>query len=175
MTFTEKEKKLKAGTNVSTVLQAVYSDGTHSDLSSPAVYVSADSALVEIDALGRVTGHTPGDTYVEAVYEGFTTRLNVTVLLEDTDEFDPVDGYLKLDSYEYSLSEGSKLDLKVLLLDYSTQQEIDITRQTTFTSDHSDIAEVDEAGNLIGHKPGITQIYAQYKGSVTSANVLVVR
>ena len=101
--------------------------------------------------------------------------MNVTVLPEDTDEFDPVDGYLKLDSYEYSLSEGSKLDLKVILLDYSTQQEIDITRQTTFTSDHPDIAEVDEAGNLIGHKPGITQIYAQYKGSVTSANVLVVR
>lgn len=172
ISFTEKDKKLKTGTNVSTVLQAVYSDGTKSDLSSAAGYVSADSAIVEIDALGRITGHEPGNTYVEATYEGFTARLNVTVFPEDPDEFD---GYIQLDSYEYSLAEGTMLDLKVILRNYIDQNEIDITRQTTFISDHPDIAEVDEEGNLIGHKPGTTQIYAQYKGSVTSANVLVVR
>lgn len=175
ISFTEKDKKLKAGTNVSTVLQAVYSDGTKSDLSSTANYVSADSAIVEIDALGRITGHEPGSTYVEATYEGFAARLNVTVFPEDTDEFDPVSGYIKLDSYEYSLAEGTMLDLKVILRNYINQNEIDITRQTTFTSDHPDIAEVDEEGNLIGHKRGITKIYAQYKGSIISANVLVVR
>ncbi|MEC0309992.1 hypothetical protein P4H67_24885 [Paenibacillus lautus] len=175
ISFTEKDKQLKAGTNVSTVLQAVYSDGTKSDLSSTADYVSADSAIVEIDALGRITGHEPGSTYVEATYEGFAARLNATVFPEDTDEFDPVSGYIKLDSYEYSLAEGTMLDLRVILRNYINQNEIDITRQTTFTSDHPDIAEVDEEGNLIGHKRGITKIYAQYKGSIISANVLVVR
>lgn len=139
ISFTEKDKKLKAGTNVSTVLQAVYSDGTKSDLSSAADYVSVDSAIVEIDALGRITGREPGNTYVEATYEGFTARLNVTVFPEDQDEFD---GYIQLDSYEYSLAEGTILDLKVILRNYIDQNEIDITGQTTFISDHPDIAEV---------------------------------
>lgn len=175
ISFTEKEKKLKAGTSVFTVLQAVYSDGTKSDLSSAADYVSADSAIVEIDTLGRITGHEPGNSYVEAAYEGFTARLSITVFPEDSDEFEPVSGYIKLDSDEYSLAEGTMLDLKVILRNYINQNEIDITRQTTFISDHPDIAEVDKEGNLIGHKPGKTRIYAQYKGSITSANVLVVR
>ncbi|MCJ8011964.1 hypothetical protein MUG84_09440 [Paenibacillus sp. KQZ6P-2] len=175
ITFTDKEKKLKTGTSVSTVLQAVYSDGTKSDLSSAAVYVSGDSSILDVDALGRITGHEPGKSYVEAAYEGFTARLNVAVLPEDTDELNPVFGYIKLDSDEYSLAEGSMLDLKVTFYDYSIQKEVDITKQVTFSSDLPDIVEVDEEGNLIGHKPGITKIYAKYKGSSTSASVLVVR
>lgn len=61
--------------------------------------------------------------------------------LTDPDEFD---GCIQLDSYEYSLAEGTMLDLKVILRNYIDQNEIDITRQTTFISDHPDIAEVDE-------------------------------
>ncbi|MBX4146354.1 hypothetical protein [Paenibacillus lautus] len=125
-----------------------------------------------IYSVGSAAVTPDGGSYIEATYEGFTARLNVTVFPEDPDEFD---GYIQLDSYEYSLAEGPMLDLKVILRNYIDQNEIDITRQTTFISDHPDIAEVDEEGNLIGHKPGTTQIYAQYKGSITSANVLVVR
>ncbi|WP_194544436.1 hypothetical protein [Paenibacillus sp. JZ16] len=61
--------------------------------------------------------------------------------LTDPDEFE---GYIQLDSYEYSLAEGTMLDLKVILRNYIDQNEIDITRQTTFISDDPDIAEVDE-------------------------------
>ncbi|GIP26587.1 hypothetical protein J23TS9_17170 [Paenibacillus sp. J23TS9] len=175
ISFTDKEKRLKAGTSAATVLQAVYSDGSKEDLSSAGVYVSGDSAVATIDALGRISGNEPGETYVEATFEGFTSRLNITVLPKDTDEFDPVSGYIKLDSGEYSILEGSMLDLKVTLYDYKTNTESDITKLTTFTSNHPDIAEVDEEGNLIGHKLGVTRIYAQYKGSRISADVQVVR
>lgn len=174
ISFTDKEKKLKAGASVTTVLQAVYSDGVKDDLSSAAVYIAGDSAIADVDALGRITGHMPGQTYVEATYEGFTARINVTVFPEDTDEFDPVFGSIKLDSGEYSVMEGSSLDLKVTFYDYNTNTETDITKQTTFISDNPDIAEVDEEGNLIGHKPGETIIYAKYKGSLTYASVMVV-
>ncbi|KAF9123014.1 hypothetical protein BGX30_001663 [Mortierella sp. GBA39] len=175
ITFLDKEKKLKTGSSVSTVLQAVYDDGTRSDLSNAAVYVSGDAAIAEVDGLGRITGREPGDTYVEAAYEGYTARLNVTVLPEDTGEYDPLNGYLELDSSQYSLSEGSTLDIKVFLYDYSTQTRSDITKQVQFSSSHSDVAEVDGEGNLIGHKPGLTQISAQYKGGRTMASVQVVR
>ncbi|OZB90460.1 PQQ-binding-like beta-propeller repeat protein [Paenibacillus sp. XY044] len=173
--YTEKEKKLKTGSSVSTVLQAVYDDGTKSDLSNAAVYVSGDGTIADVDALGRITGREPGNTYVEASYEGYTARLNVTVLPEDTNEYDPLNGYLTLDSNEYSLSEGSAVDIKVFLYDYNTQMQSDITKQVQFSSSHPDIAEVDEEGNLIGHKPGLTQIYAEYRGGRTSAPVQVVR
>lgn len=173
--FLEKEKQLKTGSSVSTVLQAVYDDGTRSDLSNAAVYVSGDAAIAEVDALGRITGREPGDTYVEASYEGYQARLNVTVLPEDTGEYDPLNGYLELDSSQYSLSEGSTLDIKVFLYDYSTQTKSDITKQVQFSSSHPDVAEVDGEGNLIGHKPGLTQISAQYKGGRTMASVQVVR
>ncbi|OZB98889.1 hypothetical protein CJP46_07085 [Paenibacillus sp. XY044] len=175
ISFAVNEKKLKAGTNTSTVLQAVYSDGTKSDLSSAAVYRSEDNSIADIDGLGWISGHKPGQTHVEADYAGFTARLNITVVAEDTDEFDPVDGSLRLDSGEYSVSEGSQLDIKVLLYDYSTQMQTDITKLAVFSSDRPDIAAVDEEGNLIGHKAGMTRINAKYKGSSVYANVQVVR
>lgn len=175
ISFAVNEKKLKAGNSTPTVLQAVYSDGTKSDLSSAAEYSSGDKSIADIDGLGWISGHKPGRTYVEAVYEGFTAKLNVIVVAEDTDEFDPVDGSLCLDSGEYSVSEGSQMDIKVLLYDYSTQTQTDITKLAVFSSDQPDIAEVDEEGNLIGHKAGMTRIYAKYKGSSVYANVQVVR
>ncbi|MWV42741.1 hypothetical protein GRF59_03795 [Paenibacillus sp. HJL G12] len=175
ISFTDIAKKIKAGTSASTVLQAVYDDGSKEDLSSAAMYASGDEVIASVDALGRITGNQPGQTYVEAIYEGFEARINVTVLPENTDEFEPVNGYIMLDSSEYSVSEGSMLDLKVTLYDYKTQESTDITKLTTFTSNHPDIAIVDQEGNLIGHKLGVTRIYAQYKGSRTSADVQVVR
>lgn len=173
--FTEKEKKVKAGASVPTVLQAVYSDGTTSDLSIAAVYVSEDESIADVDALGWITGHEPGSTSIEAHYAGYTARLDVTVWPEDTDEFDPVDGSLSLDSGEYSLSEGTMLDIKVFYYDYKTQTKTDITKQVRFRSSKPDIAEVDGEGNLIGHKAGAARIYADYKGSSVYAEVLVVR
>ncbi|MEC0240213.1 Ig-like domain-containing protein [Paenibacillus dokdonensis] len=175
ISFNDKEKKMKAGASVSTVLQAVYADGSKEDLSSAAIYVSGDDAIASVDALGRITGNQPGQTYVEATYEGYNARIDVTVLPENTDEFDPVNGDIMLDSHEYSVSEGSMLDLKVTLYDYVTHETTDITKLVTFTSNHPDIAEVDQEGNLIGHKLGVTRIYAQYKGSRISAEVQVVR
>ncbi|GIO33940.1 MULTISPECIES: Ig-like domain-containing protein [Paenibacillus] len=175
ISFMEKEKKLKTGTSFSTVLQAVYSDGTKNDLSSAALYISGDDNIVEVDALGRITGHEPGSTYIEANYEGFTAMMNVTVLPEDTDELSPVQGDFGLDSGEYSLLEGTTLDIKVTVYGYNPRTETDVTKLATYSSDRPDIAEVDGDGNLIGHKAGKTRIYAKYKGSSVYAEVLVVR
>lgn len=175
ISFNDTAKKMKAGASVSTVLQAVYEDGSKEDLSSAAIYVSGDDAIASVDALGRITGNQPGHTFIEATYEGYNARIDVTVLPENTDEFDPVNGYIMLDSQEYSVSEGSMLDLKVTLYDYATHETTDITKLVTFTSNHPDIAEVDQNGNLIGHRLGVTRIYAHYKGSRISADVQVVR
>ncbi|WP_440421449.1 hypothetical protein [Paenibacillus sp. SAFN-054] len=175
ISYKDAVKKMKAGNTVSTVLQAVYADGSKEDLSSAAMYASGDTAIAEVDALGRITGKSPGETYAEATYEGYTARIRVQVLPENTDEFDPVNGEVLFDSYEYSVLEGTMIDLKVTLYDYKTHETTDITRLVTFTSNHPDIAEVDQEGNLIGHKLGSTRIYAYYKGSRHSAGVQVVR
>jgi len=175
ISFMEKEKKLKTDTSFSTVLQAVYSDGSKNDLSSAALYISGDNHIVDVDALGRITGHEPGSTYIEANYEGFTATMNVTVLPEDTDELSPVKGDLGLDSGEYSLLEGTTLDIKVTVYGYNPRTETDVTKLATYSSDRPDVAEVDGDGNLIGHKAGKTRIYAKYKGSTVYAEVLVVR
>lgn len=179
ISFMEKEKKLKTGTSSPTVLQAVYSDGTKNELSSAALYISGDKNIVDVDALGRITGHEVGSTYIEANYEGFTAKMNVTVLPEDTDELSPVKGDFGLDSGEYSLLEGTTLDIKVTVTEYDYSNgkltKTDVTKLATYSSDRPDIAEVDGDGNLIGHKAGKTRIYAKYKGSSVYAEVLVVR
>ncbi|MUG43739.1 hypothetical protein [Paenibacillus woosongensis] len=173
ISFVEFEKKVLKGHTAPTVIQAVYSDGYSNTLSAAAQYQIEDPSIASVDGLGRVTGIEPGSTRLVASYQGLQATLSVIVLPEDSDELEPA-GF-NLDSTEYSLSIGDKLDTRTYIYDYSTSKRTDITHLTTFRSDNPEIADYDENGDLVGLKAGTTKIYAYYKGSYRSATVQVVR
>ncbi|WP_212982886.1 Ig-like domain-containing protein [Paenibacillus cineris] len=173
--FSGKELKLKEGETVPSVLEAVYEDGSHSDLSTAAVYSIEDASIAEADPSGRVIGVSRGKTYLLAEFQGLSARIKVQVLPKDSDEFDKVKGRLQLDSDEYSLAAGTQIDIRLTVLDYLTGKETDVTKQAKFRSENPDIADIDAEGNLVGKRAGSTTIYAFYKGSHVMADVQVMR
>lgn len=171
--FTEFEKKVLKGDSASTVIQAVYSDGYTDTLSAAAQYQIEDPSIATVDSQGRITGIEPGTTRLVASYQGLQATLPIIVLPGDSGEPEPIGLYL--DSTEYSLSVGDKLDTRMYMYDNSTAKQTDITHLTTFRSDNPEIADYDENGDLVGLKAGTTKIFAYYKGSYRSATVQVVR
>lgn len=171
--FTESEKKVLKGDSAPTVIQAVYSDGYTNTLSYAAQFQIEDPSIAAVDGLGRVTGIEPGTTRLVASYQGLQAILPIIVLPEDSDDLEPVS--FNLDSTEYSISVGDKLDTRTYIYDYKTSERIDITHLTSFRSDNPEIADYDENGDLVGLKAGTTKIYAYYKGSYRTAVVQVLR
>lgn len=171
--FMESERKVLKGDSAPTVIQAVYSDGYTNTISHAAQYQIEDPSIASVDGLGRVTGIELGTTRLVASYEGLQATLSILVLPEDSDELEPVN--FNLDSTEYSISVGDRLDTRTNIYDYKTSERIDITHLTTFRSDNPEIADYDENGDLVGLKAGTTKIYAYYKGSYRTAVVQVLR
>lgn len=173
ITFTESEKKVLKGHSAPTVIQAVYSDGYTNALSAAAQYQIEDPSIAAVDGLGRITGIEPGATRLVASYQGLQTTMSIIVLPEDSDELEPA-GF-NLDSSEYSLSVGDRLDTRAYIYDYATSKRTDITHLTRFRSENPEIADYDDNGDLVGLKAGTTKINAYYKGSYRSATVQVLR
>ncbi|GIP27721.1 hypothetical protein J23TS9_28510 [Paenibacillus sp. J23TS9] len=173
--FSEQAKMLKEGTSVPTVLQAVYTDGSKEDLSSAAAYRSENPDVATVDATGRITAHSPGETNIAASYQDRSASLKVTILPENSEEFEPAYGRIQFDSKEYSLAAGALIDVHLIFKDDVSGKETNVTEKASFRSDHPDIADVDAEGNLTGYRAGTTRIYASYKGKSVSANVQVMR
>lgn len=173
--FTDNEKKIPAGSSVSTVIQAVYSDGSVNDLSNAAQYRIEDPSIAEVDSSGNVTGISPGNTRLLASYEGLEAALQISVLPKEHNGTEPETASFYLDSTEYSLSVGERLDTRAFIYDEATSQTFDITHLVTFWSDNPEIADYDEEGNLVGHKAGIINVYASYNGDTKTASVQIVR
>ncbi|AZK48069.1 hypothetical protein [Paenibacillus lentus] len=173
ITFTESEKKLHKGDSASTVIQAVYSDGFMDTLSAAAQYQIADPSIAAVDSLGRITGIESGTTRLVANHQGLQATLPIIVLPGDSSEVEHPS--FSLDSTEYSLAVGDKLDTRMYMYDDSTAKRTDITHLTTYISENPEIADYDQNGDLVGLKAGTTRIYAYYKESYVTATVQVVR
>ncbi|MGN7357992.1 Ig-like domain-containing protein [Paenibacillus sp. SAF-054] len=173
--FSEQAKTLKEGTSAPTVLQAKYADGSSGDLSSAATYRSDNPDVATVDATGRVTALSPGETRIQADFQNQSAALKVTVLPENSEEFEPAYGQIQFDSEEYSLAAGALIDLHLIYKENATGIETNVTDKAVFRSDHPDIAGVDAEGNLVGRRAGTTRIYAAYKGKSVSAIVQVMR
>ncbi|RUT36492.1 hypothetical protein EJP77_05840 [Paenibacillus zeisoli] len=85
-----------------------------------------------------------------------------------------IDGVFTLDSDEYSLTVNQSIDL-IALFKKSDGSVIPVTGESKFSIEHPEIASIDEAGDITGLSPGITQITAEYQGYKATATLLVVR
>ncbi|WHX47032.1 Ig-like domain-containing protein [Paenibacillus woosongensis] len=166
--FQQPELKLSVGQSAATVVNAVYSDASVTDVTYSSIYDSLDPSIASVDAFGNITGNSPGTTWIKAAYEGLETRIAVNV----TDAKAP--GRFYLDSEEYSLSIGTELDVAAYYVNDSGLPS-KVTQDAVFSMDDPSIATIDEYGNIRGIRPGITHITATYNGATYRASVWVVR
>lgn len=160
---------LPVGQSVSSVVEAVYSDATVTDVTYSSSYNSQDPGIAKVDPLGNITGISPGTTVITATYKGLQASVTVEVTEGQTGP-----GRFFLDSNEYSLSVGTELDIAAFYTD-ETGLTSKVTQDTVFAMDDPAVAAVDEYGNIRGISPGVTQITAAFNGHIYRASVWVVR
>ncbi|MNP21227.1 Bacterial Ig-like domain (group 2) [compost metagenome] len=167
--FQPSKLELSVGETVGSVVNAVYSDSSVTDVTYSAAYTSLDPSIASVDSLGQITGIRPGKTFIIATYRGDQAGIAVQVSGDDpgeTSEF-------YLDSDEYSLSIETELDVAAYFTDVSGNTSL-VTQGTTFSSDNPAVATIDEYGIIRGISPGITYITAEYNGLTYRASVWVV-
>lgn len=161
--------KLPVGQSAKSVVNAVYSNATVTDVTYSAIYESLDPGIASVDPFGNITGVSPGTTIITAAYEGMRASVTVEVTGVQTSP-----GRFFLDSDDYSLSVGTELDVAAYVTDEAGVTS-KVTENTAFTTDAPSIAVVDEYGNIRGISPGVTYITATYNGMTYRASVWVVR
>ncbi len=76
------ERTLKRSESFSLRVTAQYADGSREDVTRLAAFASSESALVNVDADGRVTaGPIPGDATISARFEGLFANCDVNIPL----------------------------------------------------------------------------------------------
>ncbi|WP_379389942.1 Ig-like domain-containing protein [Paenibacillus lentus] len=166
--FQQPEVKLSVGQSARSVVNAVYSDSSVTDVTYSSAYESLDPSIASVDHLGHITGISPGSTWIKAAYGGLEAR--VAVEIKDATG----GGQFYLDSEEYSLSIGTELDVAAYYAHESGHPSL-VTQDTVFRIDDPSIATMDEQGNIKGISPGTTYITATYNGITYRASVWVVR
>ncbi|MBA9084189.1 hypothetical protein FHR92_000643 [Fontibacillus solani] len=167
--FSPHQLKLSVGQSVGSVVNAVYSDASVTDVTYSAVYASLDPSIATVNSFGQITGVHPGSTIVTATYGGLST----TASIEITTVGEPL-GHFYLDSDEYSLSIGTELDVAAFYTDELGSTSL-VTRDTAFSSANPEIATIDDDGNITGIAPGITYITATYNDLTYRASVWIIR
>ncbi|MNH89363.1 Bacterial Ig-like domain (group 2) [compost metagenome] len=101
--------------------------------------------------------------------EGYLVKLNAPVQTPDPGDSEVA---LKLDSNEYSLVPGDTLDTRLIVQDQQGGSK-DVTSQGKYMIDDTNIAQVDEAGNITGVRPGETKLNASYQDQTVTAKIYV--
>ncbi|MNO83304.1 Bacterial Ig-like domain (group 2) [compost metagenome] len=168
--FSPSHYELTTGQTVSSVVNAVYSNASVTDVTYSAQYESLDPNVAIVDSTGQITGIGPGTTFIIASYGGLQASASVQVIDDSPGET----GTFFLDSDEYSLSIGTELDVSSFFRDELGYTFL-VTQDTAFSSDNPEIAAIDGEGSIRGISPGITYITAVYNGLTYRASVWVVR
>ncbi|USB31924.1 Ig-like domain-containing protein [Paenibacillus sp. YPG26] len=77
--YTDSSKQITVGESTSATVNARYSNGTEARVTDSLTFTSEDENIAAVDSNGLITGINPGNTMIEAVYQGYSTQLNVQV------------------------------------------------------------------------------------------------
>ncbi|MNH81866.1 hypothetical protein D3C73_342430 [compost metagenome] len=125
-------------------------------------------------ALGKGL-YTKNGTFVLSSVTGYADQQKATITrVQEQKNEPPSSGSFYLDSDEYSITVGTSIDTAAYFKD-TNGTLTNVTKDATFYSENSEIAEYDQEGNIIGHRAGITYIVAVYKGQTYRASVQVLR
>lgn len=153
---------LEVTQTVDLVVHAIDITGeVHTDL--PIDWVSADSEVATVDALGRVRGMTQGAARIVASLDGLQAEALVTVEA-------PVRA-VSVSPDPASVGVGSTGQMKVQLTDLAGN--LLHGRDVIWTSSDTPIATIDDEGVVSGHRGGQATITASSEGVSASAQLLV--
>lgn len=171
--FSDKSLKLGVGERKPSVLEAVYTDGSVTDVTYLADFTSLNPEIANVDHEGAITGISPGIAEITGEYGGRRAVLSVSVH-DDPGEPHPAPRGFHLDSNDYSVTVGDELDIQAFFIG-EDGKAVNVTGETRFTTADPGVAEIDEYGNTIGIRPGLTTITAYYAGYSYTSSLLVVR
>jgi hypothetical protein len=143
-----------------TIVSAVYSNQTVTDVSALATYASSDSSVAWVDQAGHVAGSRAGTTVITATYGGKSISSQVSV------------SSIRLDSEGYGLQPNATHQTSVLQL-MADGSETNVTALASFSSSNPAAAEIDASGKVTGKAEGTTIISAVYGESRGVAHVSV--
>ncbi|MCM3701388.1 hypothetical protein [Paenibacillus macerans] len=171
--FADPAVKLEIGERKPSVIEAVYLDGSVTDVTYFADFTSLNPEIADVDKAGMLTGITSGTAEIIGEYGGLRAVLSV-VVNDGSGEPQPGPGQFCLDSEDYSVTVGSELDIEALFTD-ENGNTLNITGETQFTTANPEIAQIDESGYITGISRGLTSVTAVYQGHAYTSSLLVVR
>ena len=136
---------------------ATMADGSTTDVTVSASYSSSDTNIASVSDSGQVYGVAEGNTYIDIIYEGYEISVYAAVV-------PPVDHIsARPKSIKMLVGDTRQLDVTATMPDGSTT---DVTSNTTFTSENTDVATVTSGPEVI---PSVYHPGANDGGMITTA------
>ncbi|TGK01205.1 hypothetical protein EHQ53_09210 [Leptospira langatensis] len=153
-------------TSMSLTATALYSNGTHNDITSDAVWSSSDSSIIQMGGGGQATGMAVGSASISISYQGMTAQISLGVTSAPLSTIT-----ISCINQNVSLPKGTtrQCSLTGNFADGSSQ---DLTNDpnTSWNTGSSSIANIDATGLVTAIAAGSTSIQASYKG-VNASNL----
>lgn len=158
-----KKVNFQIGSTENVKLEALFSDGTQTDVTALAKWSTSDAAIADVTK-GVVTGIGTGAATITAEYGTRTASLTVS------------SGVLKSlttkNEQKLTLKKSDGLDLKVTAA-YTDGTSNDVTGEAAWTSSNSKVATIDEAGHLVAVASGSATVTAAFGGKSIEFDVQV--
>lgn len=152
------------GVVVNFIAQGLYSDGSNSDETQNASWVSSNPSVATVN-LGEVTTDSAGNTTISAEWNGFSASADLTVT-------DATFSSLNIDPSSLILANGTSGKLTATAI-FSDGSSVDVSNQTDWTSDMTGVANVDGTGLVTATGVGNATITGDYDGNTQTAAVNV--
>lgn len=152
------------GVVVNFIAQGLYSDGSNSDETQNASWASSSPSVATVN-LGEVTTDSAGNTTISAEWNGFSASADLTVT-------DATFSSLNIDPSSLILANGTSGKLTATAI-FSDGSSVDVSNQTTWSSDDAGVASVDDSGLVTATGVGNATITGDYDGNTQTATVNV--
>lgn len=153
-----------SGVVINFVAQGKYSDGSNKNVSQQSTWSSSNESAATVN-LGEVTTIAPGDVQISAEWEGFSGSADLTVTNATLSS-------LNINPANLNLANGTSDKLTATAV-FSDGTSVDVSNQTTWSSDAAGIADVDSTGLVTGAGVGSAVITGVYNATTSTANVNV--
>ncbi|MBN2494568.1 MAG: Ig-like domain-containing protein [Deltaproteobacteria bacterium] len=160
---------IEVGNGFQLTVTAVYSDGSESDVTTQADYVSDDPDVASVDAGGQVYTHGPGHTVITASYGGLEGTCHVEVTA-------PVLVSVELTPESAQIFVGGSMQFTLLAI-YSDGSSVDVTEATMgsfFESSDTGVLGIAQGGFAWGVAAGgPVTVTGSFNGLSDTASVTV--
>ena len=156
--------KMPVGGTVALVATAIFSDGSKSDVTSTATWLSSPSDVATVSPTGLVTGVKAGNAVVSATFSGASGSTPVTVAGT------PIVG-LTVAPSTATVAPGGAVVLTATAK-FADGTTSDVTTSAAWSSSDDKIANV-SAGNVKGVSAGSATIVASFAGFTGTATITV--